>query len=129
MAEKIRTPMQDKFLDALFGPANGDFRLAMEIAGFAPSASYNHLLLSLKDEIIERTKTMLAFNAPKAAMSVLDVIDNPEGLSKRTKLKASTEVLDRVNIAKNDTIAIAPSGGVFYLPLKDKDDGATESGT
>ena len=45
------TEKQQTFLDALFGEAQGDPKIAGEIAGYA---DYHQPLKSLKDEIIDR---------------------------------------------------------------------------
>ena len=43
------TEQQEKFLEALFGEANGSPKLAGEIAGYSPS-SYTKVVKSLKEQ-------------------------------------------------------------------------------
>ena len=51
------TDKQKDFLDALFGEANGDPKLAGEIAGYS---HYTVPLKALKEEIIDRAEQVLA---------------------------------------------------------------------
>ena len=67
------TDKQKNFLDALFGEANGDPKIAGEIAGYS---HYTVPLKALKDEIIDR------------AEQVLDRI----GLVKREKIDGNAKV-------------------------------------
>ena len=54
------TEQQEKFLNALFGEAQGNFRQAMDIAGYAPTEYPARLIRQMKNEIIERAEYMLA---------------------------------------------------------------------
>ena len=62
---------QKDFLDALFGEANGDPKIAGEIAGYS---HYTVPLKALKEEIIDRAEQVLAAFAPKASMQVINTI-------------------------------------------------------
>jgi len=65
------TKQQEKFLEALFGEANGNPKQAGEIAGYSPS-SYPKVVKSLKDEILERAEYSLAFNSAKAVKGLVN---------------------------------------------------------
>ena len=131
------TEKQQKFLDVLFldeeqGGAGGDASTAMKLAGYAEGTSVSRTLEPLKDEIIEHTKQYLARNAPKAAMSFVDVLDDPTGLGNKDVIAAASQVLDRIGLVKTDKMHIeTPNGGIAYLPLKkeepsedDRDEGS-----
>jgi hypothetical protein len=70
------TEQQEKFLNALFGEAQGNFREAMSIAGYAPTEYPARLTRQMKNEIIERAEYMLAANAPKAVLSMSGIREN-----------------------------------------------------
>ena len=55
----LLTEQQEKFLNALFGEAQGNPKRAGEIAGYS-ATSYPKVLKSLKEEIIERAEQQLA---------------------------------------------------------------------
>ena len=50
------TEKESKFLDALFGDANGHFRTAMDIAGYSKSEYPARIIKRLKEEIVERAE-------------------------------------------------------------------------
>jgi hypothetical protein len=77
------TEQQEKFLNALFGEAQGNFREAMSIAGYAPTEYPARLIRQMKNEIIERAEYMLAANAPKAVLSMSGILDDPSALGNR----------------------------------------------
>lgn len=122
LAPKKYTPLQEKFLECLFNEAGGDLSLAMEMAGFK-SSNVTYIIETLKDEIIDRAKGILALNSPKAVMALVGLMDNPAAAGAQIKLKAAEQVLDRVNIAKSSDahISISAPGGIFMLPAKDAD--------
>ena len=119
------TEKESKFLDALFGDANGHFRTAMDIAGYSKNEYPARIIKRLKEEIVERAEYVLAANAPKAVMSMVDIIDDPSALGNREKLSASKEVLDRVGLVRTEKIEHkgTPSAVVVLPPLnKDEDE-------
>lgn len=119
------TEKQEKFLNALFNEANGDFRKAMEAAGYAPTESSARLIRSLKDQIIERAELMMAANAPKAVMSMVGVMDDPSALGNKDRLAASKEILDRVGMVKTEKVEHKTNGAaIVFLPPLNKDDDA-----
>lgn len=121
MAEKrVLTEQQQKFLNVLFGEANGDLAKAALLAGYHPDYHYSRVAESVKDEIIERTKTFIARTAPKAAYSIYGALENPTELGLKEKLNAAKDLLDRVGLVKTEKVQVEASGGIMVLPPKDK---------
>lgn len=125
MSEKKRelTPAQQKFLDALFGEAKGDYKKAIAIAGYAEGTSPSSIMKSLKDEIINMAKEVIAINAPRAAMELVDGMISPTQAGVTVKIKAAESILNRAGVAeqKGDNVDLkVPSGGLFILPAKEK---------
>ncbi len=132
MAKEL-TEKQDKFLEALFGEAEGNVKLAAEIAGYAPT-TWNKVVVALKEEILERAEYELALNAAKAVKKISNAMDNEESTAPgvNTRLAAAKEVLDRVGIAKKERLQIEGNGSnaIFILPAKNpisNDDPETSS--
>jgi len=121
---KNLTEMQEKFLNALFGEAGGNYAKAMRIAGYAPSTSTHAIIQALRSEIIERAELQLAANAPKAVMSMVGILDDPTALGNREKLVAAQQLLDRVGLSRVEKISVTSDKpmGLFILPEKKNDD-------
>lgn len=124
------TPKQKVFINALFGEAQGNYRAAMDIAEYSKNTSINDVLKGCEEEIISSSKNFLAANAPKAAMAIVGVIDDPVEMGTRDKLAAAKDVLDRIGVSKTDKIEVKAPQGIFILPRKnddeDVDDGTNE---
>ena len=117
--EKHYTEKQQAFLDALSGPARGDIREAMNIAGYASSTKISEVVNGLREEIIERATMVLAMNAPKAAFGIIGVLDDPSAMGARNSVAAAREILDRTGIVKKEQVEIrGPEGGIFIMPPK-----------
>ena len=118
------TEQQEKFLNALFGVAQGNFRIAMNVAGYASTEYPARLIRQLKSEIIERAENMLAANAPKAVLSMSGILDDPSALGNRDRLAAAKEILDRTGIVKTEKIEHkgVASAVVILPPLEEDDD-------
>ena len=121
---KELTDLQEKFLNALFGEAKGNYAKAMRIAGYAPSTNSHVIIQSLRSEIIERAELEMAANAPKAVMSMVGVLDDPTAIGNREVLSASQQVLDRVGLSKVEKLNVSSDKpiGLFILPEKKNDD-------
>ena len=93
------TDKQKDFLDALFGEANGDPKIAGEIAGYS---HYTVPLKALKEEIIDRAEQVLAAFAPKASMQVINTMSMEESTTPgaNVRLEAAKQVLDRIGLLK-----------------------------
>ena len=121
MAKEL-TEKQNAFLNALFGDALGDYRMAMDIAGYAPSTTVRDVTSGLQEEILQGSREYLAAIAPKAAIAITGVIDDPTELGNRDKLTAAKDVLDRVGVVKQERLEVNTPSGLFILPAKKEDD-------
>ena len=117
MARQL-TERQQKFLNVLFDEANGNASSAKIIAGYSTTTNLSEIIASIKDEILEATQMFMARNAPRAAVAMVDGLDNPTELGLREKLSASKELLDRVGLVKTEKMQVEASGGVMIMPPK-----------
>ena len=114
------TDKQQKFLDTLGSEARGDIKHALKVAGYEDT-SYYAVVKSLRQEIIDTANTILAHSAPKAAKKLVDVLESDEPIPQvNAKLQAAQTLLDRVGVAKKESINVNHnhSGGIFILPDK-----------
>ena len=118
---KELTEQQQKFIDALFGEANGSPKKAGEIAGYS-QFSYSKVVKSLKDEILERAEYSLAFNSAKAVKGLVNALDD-DGTTPgaNIRMEAAKQILDRTGLVKKEKIDITGkmAHGIFILPPKD----------
>ncbi len=113
------TEKQETFLDALF-ENGGNLTAAAEVAGYSPG-SIAWLRDRLADEIVERTRTMLAGQSLKAANRLVDLVSSPEiERGDELRMKAAEAILNRVGLGKQETINhnVAAVHGVVLLPPK-----------
>jgi len=125
--ERELTDQQQQFLSLLF-ENGGNVTAAALDAGYS-RGSIGWLKNTLAEEIVERTKSLLATNALRAATRLVNTIDNP--LPERgdeLRFRAAESLLNRVGLAKQETINhnVQAVHGVVLLPPKDSDD--TDSG-
>lgn len=116
---KELTIKQQSFLDHLVS-CNGDTKRAAELAGYA-EGSYTSVVKALKTEIIELAENILAQNAPKASLKLVEVMDSTSPIPQaNVRLQAAQTLLDRVGIAKTDKLDVnlQNSNGLFILPAK-----------
>lgn len=117
--KKPLTEMQEKFLDALCGEAQGNIRAAMGIAGYSEHTKSYEVVNPIKDEIVERASLMLAMNAPKATFGMLNVLDDPGALGARNAIAAASQIMDRAGLVKREQVEVRGlTGGIFVLPPK-----------
>lgn len=115
------TEKQQKFLEALFAPGiDGNYVLAKKAAGYAETVPSSTIVKALKDEIIAATRDYLVANGPKAATSIVRVMEDPAQLGVQYKLGAAKDVLDRIGVVKVEQVEIV-APGLFIVPAKDKD--------
>lgn len=123
MAEKQRvlTENQQAFLDHLFGDAKGDPDKAKQLAGYAESVRVSEITKSLKNEIVETAMDIMALNAPRAAVNLVDIMQNPNQAGALTKMKAIQELLNRSGaLTKSEDVTLkVPQGGLFIMPAKE----------
>ena len=119
--EKSLTDTQEKFLDALFGEAQGNPKKAGELAGYS-NHSYPKVLRNLKQEIVSRAENYLAVHSAKAATKMVNMLDE-DGTTPHAniKLEAAKQILDRIGIVKKDQLDINMKAvhGIFILPAKE----------
>jgi hypothetical protein len=118
------TEQQKLFLEVLFDDARGDVVLAKNLANYSPTYPTSAIVKTLENEIIEATKQYLSRSGPKAAIGVVNVLDNPTNLGNRDKLAAAKDILDRIGVSKVEKLDIT-SNGIFILPSKAVDDDET----
>lgn len=117
------TEKQEAFLEALFHEdVQGDAFKAKMMAGYASDTSTTGLVESLKDEILEKTKTFLAQLGPQAAYGLYSTMTSPTSLGTKEKLKAVVEVLDRIGIVKTEKVDVTTSSSPIFI-LPEKNDG------
>ena len=116
---KELTTRQQSFLDHLVS-CNGDTKRAAELAGYA-EGSYTSVVKALKTEIIELAENILAQNAPKASLKLVEVMDSTNPIPQaNVRLQAAQTLLDRVGIGKTDKLDVnlQNTNGLFILPAK-----------
>ena len=115
------TDMQEKFLDVLFGEAQGNPREAARLAGYSEH-SYPKVIRNLRKEITELAENHLSTHSAKAATRLTTLLDE-DGTTPHAsiRLAAANSVLDRVGIVKKDQLDINMKSvhGIFILPSKD----------
>jgi hypothetical protein len=89
------------------------------MAGYSKNYPTKELMNSLKEHIIEATQLYIAMHAPKAAMAVVNGIDDPTELGIKEKLAAAKDLLDRSGVVKTEKLEVQSSGGIMILPPKD----------
>lgn len=118
MSKRELTEKQKLFLEVLFGDtAKGDVIKAKTLAGYSPDYATSSLVASLRDELVEATRDFIARNGPKAAISMVGVLDNATEPGVKHKIIASKDILDRMGVVKVEKIDVSGSG-IFILPAK-----------
>lgn len=117
------TDKQKLFLDALYEEAKGDVRKAMTIAGYSKTTPMSAIYDALAEEIVKRGYKFMAANVPKAALGMVDIIDDPNQLGVANRISAAKEVMDRAGLVKKDKLEVSGEGisGIFLLPAKNRD--------
>jgi len=112
------TEKQTKFLNSLI-ETGGNPKRAAELAGY--SGNYHQVLKSLKDEVLALAEDVLVQHAPRAAFKLVEVMESDKPIAQaNNKLQAAQTLLDRVGIAKTDTLNVnhQASNGIFIMPDK-----------
>jgi phage terminase small subunit len=122
MSKKELTEQQKRFLEVLFAEANGNINQAMKMAGFSEGYSRRQLTNSLKEEIIEATQLYIAMAAPKAAVAMINAIDDPTELGLKEKMSAAKDLLDRAGLVKTEKVQVESTGGIMVLPAKEREE-------
>ncbi len=121
--KKELTELQKKFLVALFGEAQGNYREAMRIAGYSEFTTVKEVMNGLKEEVVDHCNSALAALAPKAIMKMGNLLDDANVAGASNQIKVIQDILDRAGMAKKasgeDVTMKVPSGGIFILPAKE----------
>jgi hypothetical protein len=115
------TAKQTLFLDALVSEdVMGDLRTAMRLAGYSDNTKVAYIARELRKEIREATETLLAMYAPKAAYTLVSILDNPDTFNARHIISASKEILDRTGLGVKSQMEVAVNSHnpIFILPPK-----------
>ena len=110
---------QEAFLTALF-ENNGNFNKAAEVAGYS-LGSVAWLRDRLSEEIVERTRAVLAGHSLRAANKMVELVDTPViERGDDLKLRAAEAILNRVGLGKQETMNhnVQAVHGVVLLPPK-----------
>ena len=119
--ERVLTPQQTQFLELLF-ENGGNVTAAAVDAGYS-KGSAAWLRKTLADEIVDRTKDVLSMNAYKAAVRLVDTIDNPAPeRGDDLRLKAAESLLTRVGVKAPEQVNhnVTAVHGVVLLPPKNE---------
>ena len=117
--KKELTVKQQDFLDNLIA-CGGNARQAAELAGYA-AGSYTAVVKALKSEILDLAEGVLAVNAPKAALKLVQVMESDEPIPQANiRVQAAQTLLDRVGVAKKERldVKVETPSGLFILPAK-----------
>tara|TARA_R110002167_G_scaffold77650_2_gene215453 strand:+ start:174 stop:584 length:411 start_codon:yes stop_codon:yes gene_type:complete len=125
------TKKQNAFLDALF-ENGGNINEAMLSSDYQ-QGSKGWLVKSLRGEIIERAKYELAGSAVKSVKRISETLDADGTIPNsqmELRMKAATDILDRVGISKRQEIDIKAEliHGVVLLPAKTSEKSITING-
>ena len=116
---RVLSDLEQKFLEVLGNEANCDLNVAKKLAGYSPTTNISSIVNQLQDEILALAKQMLARNSVKAALGLVDVLDNPQKIGSRDKMAAAEKILDRVGIVKQEVVEVKATGPtIVFLPAK-----------
>ena len=118
---------QELILDAFCSPGSatyGDATASGELAGYKSPESSRAVLMNLKDEVIERMKTVLALRTVKSVGVLNETLEgNWDHSVEKQKLIVSTaqDILDRSGVSKRTEVDVNSKQlvAVVILPAKD----------
>lgn len=124
MAKEL-TEMQSKFLDLLFQEGlplnlNEKAKEAAKAVGYQRNEECYRLLRVLKDEVVERTKEYLIFNAAESITKLQEIQRMPNTPGADNVIKAANSLLDRGGFGKDSPeleVKLADKG-IVILPAK-----------
>jgi hypothetical protein len=117
--KKELTEMQQAFLNKVV-ETGGDLKIAAELAGY--QGNHYQVINSVKNELVDLAQDLLAHNAPKAALKMVEVLSSDRPVPQaNVKLQAAQQILDRVGLAKTGKLSVdhTVQGGIFILPTKE----------
>lgn len=108
------THKDNRFLEVLFDECKGNVKEAMKVAGITGPT---HVIQKrLHKEIKERSASYLGASTAKAAISLVDAIDDPNRPGLDRAIKAAKEILDRGGVVKDETPVVKEQNFMFILP-------------
>jgi phage terminase small subunit len=117
--KKKLTEKEEKFLDALFGEAEGNAVKAKKIAGYSKNTPTRQIVEKLAPYIEEETRKFISTTAPKAAFSMMEVLNNPTALGNKDKIAAAKDMLDRAGMKAVEKVEVSATSPLFILPAKE----------
>ena len=117
--KKELTEMQQAFLNKVV-ETGGDLKIAAELAGY--QGNHYQVINSVKNELVDLAQDLLAHNAPKAALKMVEVLSSDRPIPQaNVKLQAAQQILDRIGLAKTEKLSVdhTVQGGIFILPTKE----------
>jgi len=119
MARQL-TENQQNFLEVLFDQAGGDVVTAKKLSGYSDNTPTRIIVESLKEEIMDATRSYFARTAPLAAFALGNAMNDPTELGIKEKMAAAKDLLDRAGLGKVEKMDVTSNGGgIFYLPPKE----------
>lgn len=123
MTKKL-TDKQEKLLEFLYSDQfTGDIRAAADYAGYSRNSDLVDILRGIREEFLDRSELSLLMKTPKAIKVLAEILDSPKPLGSDTRLKAATEIMDRIGLVKKEKVEIKADIGNALLILPSKDDG------
>ena len=125
---KKYTEKQKKFL-SLFHKNNFQNPKECAIEAGYSAASAFHAVRALKTEVQQLAESVLIMHAPRAALSLTNMLSSDEPIPQATvKIQAAKEILDRSGVVKPEKLQVETniSGSLFILPAKEPLDGIAE---
>lgn len=113
------TDKESYFLSVLFDEHKGNVLSAMKASGLDKEISVYHIRKKLKTQIAEASRDYLSSSSARAAVMLVDVLDNPETPGTKNVLTAAKEILDRGGVFKEESPQVKQEHYVFILPAKD----------
>lgn len=117
--KKKLTEKEQKFLDALFGEAQGNSVAAKKLAGYSSKTPTRQIVENLAPQIEEETRKFISTTAPKAAFSMMEVLSNPTALGNKDKIAAAKDMLDRAGMKAAEKVEVSSTSPLFVLPAKE----------
>lgn len=117
------TDKQELFLELLFDKNIKSPKEAAELAGYSGNLSQIFQSKALSEAVLEKSQSFTAMHAPKAIMSLIDLLDNPNKLGAANIVSASKELLDRGGLVKKDKLQVDTTvkTAVVMLPELDEE--------
>ena len=109
------TEKQQIFLEALFGPAKGNFVKAKQMAGYSDNVATSQVVEPLREEIAIRTRQFISDNGPKAVWAMMDIMDNPTDLGSKEKMAVAKDFLDRAGFKASEKVEVTTKSPLFII--------------